>query len=66
MARTLSDEQRARYNEDGFLCSLPWLDHLVRHPAVLAAVEDLIGPDLLVYHLTMWINGYARSSAGRR
>jgi non-heme Fe2+,alpha-ketoglutarate-dependent halogenase len=33
----------------------PWLDQLVRHPAVLAAVEDLIGPDLLVYHLTMWI-----------
>jgi phytanoyl-CoA dioxygenase PhyH len=33
----------------------PWLDALVRHPAVLAAVEDLIGPDLLVYHLTMWI-----------
>jgi hypothetical protein len=33
----------------------PWLDRLVRHPAVLAAVEDLIGPDLLVYHLTMWI-----------
>jgi len=34
----------------------PWLAGLVRHPAVLAAVEDLIGPDLLVYHLTMWIN----------
>jgi hypothetical protein len=92
----LSDEQVARYREDGFLCPLPalsadaasdcrrqleafeasqgrslgqipgqlrakthllfpWLDDLVRHPAVLAAVEDLIGPDLLVYHLTMWI-----------
>ncbi len=35
----------------------PWLADLVRHPAVLAAVEDLIGPDLLVYHLTMWIKG---------
>lgn len=33
----------------------PWLDRLVRHPPVLAAVEELIGPDLLVYHLTMWI-----------
>jgi ectoine hydroxylase-related dioxygenase (phytanoyl-CoA dioxygenase family) len=33
----------------------PWLDRLVRHPAVLAAVADLIGPDVLVYHLTMWI-----------
>jgi hypothetical protein len=96
MARALSDEQVARYHEDGFLCPVPalspaeagecrarleafeaaqgrplgrlpgqlrakthllfpWLDGLVRHPAVLAAVEDLIGPDLLVYHLTMWI-----------
>ena len=33
----------------------PWLAALVRHPAVLAAVSDLIGPDLLVYHLTLWI-----------
>ena len=33
----------------------PWLADLVRHPSVLDAVEDLIGPDLLVYHLTMWI-----------
>jgi len=33
----------------------PWLAALVRHPAVLDAVEDLIGPDILVYHLTMWI-----------
>lgn len=33
----------------------PWLDALVRHPAVLDAVESLLGPDLLVYHLTMWL-----------
>jgi len=33
----------------------PWLADLVRHPPVLAAVRDLIGPDILVYHLTMWI-----------
>ena len=32
-----------------------WADRLVRHPAVLDAVEDLIGPDILVYHTTMWI-----------
>lgn len=96
MGRALSDEQVARYRQDGFVCPVPalspaearecrgrleafessqgrplgrlpgqlrakthllfpWLDRLVRHPAVLAAVEDLIGPDLLVYHLTMWI-----------
>lgn len=32
-----------------------WAEKLVRHPAVLDAVEDLIGPDILVYHTTMWI-----------
>ncbi len=32
-----------------------WADKLVRHPAILDAVEDLIGPDILVYHSTMWI-----------
>lgn len=96
MPRALSDEQVARFHEDGYLCPVPalsaadvrdcrarleafeasqgrslarlsgqlrakthllfpWLADLVRHPAVLAAVEDLIGPNLLVYHLTMWI-----------
>jgi non-haem Fe2+, alpha-ketoglutarate-dependent halogenase len=32
-----------------------WADRLIRHPAVLDAVEDLIGPNILVYHTTMWI-----------
>lgn len=32
-----------------------WADTLVHHPRVLDAVEDLIGPDILVYHSTMWI-----------
>ena len=32
-----------------------WADAVVRHPAVLDAIEDLIGPDILVYHTTMWI-----------
>jgi non-haem Fe2+, alpha-ketoglutarate-dependent halogenase len=27
----------------------PWLDELVRHPAILDAVEDLIGPNILLY-----------------
>jgi non-haem Fe2+, alpha-ketoglutarate-dependent halogenase len=96
VALLLSDEQVARYNEDGFLCPLPllsasevqacrarleaferaqgralsalpgqlrakthlllpWVDRLIRHPVLLDAVSDLIGPELLVYHLTMWI-----------
>src|SRR5712664_3061162 len=28
---------------------LPWVDRLVRHPKILDVVEDLIGPDILVY-----------------
>ena len=32
-----------------------WADAIVHHPAVLDAVEDVIGPDILVYHLTMHI-----------
>ncbi len=32
-----------------------WADRLVRHPGVLDAVEDLIGPDIMVYHTTIWI-----------
>ncbi|MFT8244856.1 phytanoyl-CoA dioxygenase family protein [Roseomonas sp. BN140053] len=32
-----------------------WADALVHHPRVLDAVEDVIGPDILVYHSTMWI-----------
>jgi hypothetical protein len=32
-----------------------WMDELVRHPKVLDAVESLIGPDILLYHLTSWL-----------
>lgn len=31
-----------------------WAADMVRCPAVLDAVEDLIGPDILVYHATLW------------
>jgi len=34
---------------------LPWVDAVVRHPRILDAVEDLIGPDLLVYTATWFI-----------
>lgn len=30
-----------------------WADAIVHHPVVLDAVEDVIGPDILVYHTTM-------------
>jgi hypothetical protein len=32
-----------------------WADRLVHHPAVLDAVEDVIGPDILVYHSTLFL-----------
>jgi non-haem Fe2+, alpha-ketoglutarate-dependent halogenase len=32
-----------------------WADQLVHHPAILDAVEDVIGPDILVYHSTLFL-----------
>ena len=32
----------------------PWVDALVRHPAVLDPVEDLIGPVIRLFHFTIW------------
>jgi non-haem Fe2+, alpha-ketoglutarate-dependent halogenase len=32
----------------------PWVDEIVRAPEVLDAVEDLIGPDIRVFHLSVW------------
>ena len=34
---------------------LPWVDALTRHPKILDVVEDLIGPDILVYTATWFI-----------
>jgi len=33
----------------------PWLNDLVRHPRILDAVEDVIGPDILVWTSTFFI-----------
>ncbi len=32
----------------------PWVDELVRHSAVLDPVEDIIGPDIRLFHFTIW------------
>jgi non-heme Fe2+,alpha-ketoglutarate-dependent halogenase len=32
-----------------------WADQLVHHPKILDAVQDLIGPDILVYHSTLFV-----------
>src|SRR5665213_2208374 len=34
---------------------LPWLDGLIRHPSILDAVEDLVGPDIMVFTTTFFI-----------
>jgi phytanoyl-CoA dioxygenase PhyH len=31
-----------------------WVDEIVHHQAVLDAVEDLIGPDIRLFHLSVW------------
>ena len=31
-----------------------WVDEIVHHPAILDAVEDLLGPDLRLFHLSVW------------
>ena len=31
-----------------------WIDEIVHHPAVLDAVEDLIGPNIRLFHLSVW------------
>ena len=33
----------------------PWFDTLIRHPRILDAVEDVIGPDILVWTSTFFI-----------
>ena len=34
---------------------MPWLNDLIRHPRILDVVQALIGPDILVYHVTCWL-----------
>lgn len=34
---------------------LPWVDALIRHPRILDTIEDIIGPDILVFTATFFI-----------
>src|SRR5882724_2948961 len=49
-----SEATDARYRSRTHVL-LSWVHSLVRHPAILDAVEDLIGPDILVYTSTWFI-----------
>ena len=37
-----------------FYLRFPWVHKLATHPAILDAVEDLIGPNIMLYHNTVW------------
>src|ERR1700753_3643780 len=39
-----------------------WADAIVHHPAVLDAVEDVIGPDILLFHFTLQTKEAHRAS----
>ena len=38
-----------------FYLRFPWAFEMATHPKLLDAVEDLIGPDIMIYHNTAWI-----------
>ena len=64
-----SDATDARYRSRTHVL-LAWVHGLVRHPAILDAVEQLIGPDILVYTSTWFIKepesrGHRRLASGR-
>jgi non-heme Fe2+,alpha-ketoglutarate-dependent halogenase len=33
----------------------PWIDAIVRHPAILDAIEDIIGPNIRVFHNNVFV-----------
>ncbi|HEX3953987.1 MAG TPA: phytanoyl-CoA dioxygenase family protein [Stellaceae bacterium] len=47
--------QSERRWRSGTYFILPWVDKLARNPRILDVVEDLIGPDILVYTATFFI-----------
>lgn len=47
-------EADVKWRSHGYAHS-PWFNELVRHPGILDAVEDVIGPDILVWTSTFFI-----------
>lgn len=47
-------EAGVKWRSHGYAHS-PWYDALIRHPRILDAVEDVIGPDILVWTSTFFI-----------
>ena len=48
------NQAEVRWRTMPYLC-LPWVDALARHPRILDVVEDLIGPDILIWTSTFFI-----------
>jgi chlorinating enzyme len=51
--RTIGESAHRRLRIKAHL-AFPWLVELARHPRILDAVEDILGPDLLVYLSSLW------------
>ncbi|MPY70136.1 MAG: phytanoyl-CoA dioxygenase family protein [Alphaproteobacteria bacterium] len=51
---------RGKGGQTKFYLRFPWVHALATNPALLDMVEDLIGPDIMLYHNTMW----AKSGGG--
>jgi non-heme Fe2+,alpha-ketoglutarate-dependent halogenase len=49
--------RRQAYNRLKPYLLFPWAATLVRHPRILDVVEALIGPDILLFHTTVWFKG---------
>ena len=47
-------EADVKWRSHGYAHS-PWFNELIRHPRILDAVEDVIGPDILVWTSTFFI-----------
>ncbi len=52
---TLDGARRQASNRVKPYLLFPWAAALVRHPRILDCVADLIGPDILVFHTTVWL-----------
>ncbi len=50
-------EERGRLIRVKSHLAFPWMMALARHPKILDAVEDLIGPDILIYLSSVWAKG---------
>ncbi len=45
---------KARGGETKFYLRFPWVYELATRPALLDIVEDIVGPDIMIYHNALW------------